>query len=182
MDKRKKQMKPLPRPTKKLYKCYDFTFYHEGKTLKKPEPVNISFSELLLNPDEECLVMVRSNLQVDKIAKLMRESGHKGMPMCDGAMNYGTICNRRATYLCDESGGGNPSDRSTWVWYKIDNTIPNNKIIPKLDLNKQHEVLTFEEADKIPHHMKFEFDGSFTDLIKALEKEGFKVVDERNKK
>lgn len=171
----KKRARPLPRPTKKLYRHFDFSFYHDGVTRRKPKPVDATFAYLFLDPEEGCLIRVRSNLRIDKIAKMMR-GGHHVVPMCDGAMNYARIWNRRATYLCDESGGGNPNDHKTWVWYKIDNTVSGNKVIRKLDPTRPKEHLTFSEADKIISDRKFEFDGSFADLLVVLQREGFQII------
>ena len=171
-----RKVKPLPKPTKKLYQCFDLSFYHDGRTEDKPKPVDISFSELLLNPEEGCLIRIRSNLKIDSIAKIMRDNGIDLFPTCDGAMNYARIWNRRATYLCDESGG-DPKDHKTWVWYVIDNTVPNNKVIQRINRDTYPRQLTFSEADKIIFSMKFEFDGLFADLLEALKKEGFIVKD-----
>ncbi len=170
---KERQVKPLPKPTKKLYRFHEFSSYHDGRINEAPEPVDRSFSELFLDPEKACIVYIRANLKVDRIARMMRDI--HAIPMCHGAMNYASIWNRKATYFCDESGGGKPGDPNTWVWYKIDNSIPNNKVVQKIDPKKVREHLTFSEADKISSDWFF-FDGSFTDLFKALSKEGFTII------
>ena len=157
----------LSRKTNKLYRGYDLSSYHEGRTSQEPEQAKISFAELLLDTEDGCLIRVRCDLARDRIAKSMLSINP--FPMCDGAMNYARIWGRQAVYLCDR-------DRVKGdVWYKIDHRS-GKKVIKKLAVPYK-ENLTFEEADKIIPERKFEFDGLFADLLEVLQKEGFTIIE-----
>jgi len=176
MAKRKSLPPPLPKPTSKIYPSYAYVFWVEGRRDQKPEPLPTTLTGLLTDSKNPCYITIRTNLRLNKSERRFRndswkEHGRIRFPHCEGAVNYPNYMKlwEGRTFLCDMSVHKNRGEEE---WFVIDYR-GSDKVIGRIEWSEG--CPRFTEVDKIGHNRHFFFDGTFTDLLHALHKEGFCV-------
>ena len=168
------RVKSLPHPTYDLYQCFYLSDWFEGFREVRPLPlVNVSFSDLLLNPTGSCRIFIRADLRKNPLAINLRNSGRVTVPLSEAVIK---LSKNQAVYICDESGKADSLGLPVKIWYRVDANDQYKNIRTLSDNLSFNFESIFAESGQISQNNMYEFDGYFSDLLRALKKEGFKLL------